>query len=194
MPAIFLFLFLFQEATRPSRLAQFYEDYLNIPGFEFWKFLNLAVFIVIIYYVAVYFKLPDAFKAKRDAIRADLIRAEEEKKAALARLTAIEARLAQLESEKESINIFEVPQLINSGEVAQEKMLPSFLYLPSEYDFPEGSTALPWERDKNVIVGELARKRGAENPARFVASAKSWLCHSKVNRTLPILPWQAPAR
>jgi len=103
MPAIFLFLFLFQEATRPSRLAQFYEDYLNIPGFEFWKFLNLAVFIVIIYYVAVYFKLPDAFKAKRDAIRADLIRAEEEKKAALARLTAIEARLAQLESEKESI-------------------------------------------------------------------------------------------
>ena len=102
MPAIFLFLFLFQEATRPSRLAQFYEDYLSIPGFEFWKFLNLAVFIAIMIYL-LRKPLSEQFRAKRDAIRADLIRAKEEKKAALARLTAIEARLAQLESEKESI-------------------------------------------------------------------------------------------
>jgi F0F1-type ATP synthase membrane subunit b/b' len=47
--------------------------------------------------------LGEKFREQRDAIRADLIRAEEEKKAALARLTAIEARLANLESEKEAI-------------------------------------------------------------------------------------------
>ena len=42
------------------------------------------------------------------------------------------------------------------------------------------------------VIGELARKRGAENPARLVASAKSWLSHAAVDRTASILPWQAP--
>lgn len=81
---------------------RFYNEYLNIPGFEAWKFLNLAIFIAFLVYV-LRKPLGETFKAQRDAIRADLIRAEEEKKAALARLTAIEARLANLESEKEAI-------------------------------------------------------------------------------------------
>ena len=42
------------------------------------------------------------------------------------------------------------------------------------------------------MIGELARKRGAESPNRLVASAKSWLSYAAVNRTAPILPWQAP--
>ena len=81
---------------------QFYNDYLNIPGFEIWKFINLAIFIGILVYL-LRKPLSEKFKARRDAIRADLIRAEEEKKAALARLTAIEGRLAQLEQEKQAI-------------------------------------------------------------------------------------------
>ena len=81
---------------------RFYEDYLNIPGFEAWKFLNLGVFIAI----AVYFgkkKLGPKFIARREQIRAELIKAEEEKQAALARLTTAEAKLAQLETEKANI-------------------------------------------------------------------------------------------
>lgn len=81
---------------------QFYNDYLNIPGFEAWKFFNLLIFFTLLVYI-LRKPLGETFKAKRDAIRSDLIRAEEDKKAALARLTAIEARLAQLEAEKESI-------------------------------------------------------------------------------------------
>jgi Hsp70 protein len=42
------------------------------------------------------------------------------------------------------------------------------------------------------VIGELARRRGAESPNRLVASAKSWLSYAGVNRTAPILPWQAP--
>ncbi|HYJ90170.1 MAG TPA: hypothetical protein VEV84_02595 [Pyrinomonadaceae bacterium] len=85
-----------------SSFTRFYNDYLNIPGFEAWKFLNLAIFIAL---MAYFLRKPlgEQFKAKRDIIRAVLIKAEEEKKEALARLTAIEARLAQLESEKEAI-------------------------------------------------------------------------------------------
>jgi len=89
-------------AASSGGFTQFYNDYLNYPGFEIWKFVNLAIFIAILVYVLKR-PLGDAFKAKRDAIRAELIRAEEEKKAALERLTAIEARLAQLETEKQTI-------------------------------------------------------------------------------------------
>ena len=82
--------------------TQFYNDYLNIPGFEAWKFVNLAIFVALLIYF-VKKPLGDAFKAKREAIRAELIKAEEEKKAALAQLTAAEAKLAAVESERAAI-------------------------------------------------------------------------------------------
>src|SRR5918993_425717 len=85
-----------------------------------------------------------------------------------------------------------VPQLVNPNEVEERTLLPSFLYVPGEMDFPKGALALPWEREPQVFAGELARKRGAENPARLVASAKSWLSYAAVNRAAPILPWGAP--
>jgi molecular chaperone DnaK (HSP70) len=90
------------------------------------------------------------------------------------------------------IEVRSIPQLVNQGEVGEMSLLPSFLYLPSELDFPKGSLTLPWDRDPQFVIGELARKRGAENPVRLVASAKSWLSYAAVNRTAPILPWGAP--
>lgn len=80
----------------------FYDRIFNIPGFEAWKFLNLAIFVAFMIYVAKK-PLGEAFKAKRDEIRAELIKAEAEKQAALTKLTAAEAKLAQLDSEKESL-------------------------------------------------------------------------------------------
>ncbi len=85
-----------------SGFTKFYNDWLNIPGFEAWKFLNLAIFIFGIGYL-VKKPLSEAFKAKRDAIRAELIRAEEAKQAALKQLTSAEARLAGLENERSSV-------------------------------------------------------------------------------------------
>src|SRR5262245_43700354 len=76
--------------------------------------------------------------------------------------------------------------------MAPRTLLPSFLYAPGDLDFPKGSLALPWDDDPQFVTGELARRRGAENPARLIASAKSWLSHSAANRTSPILPWGAP--
>lgn len=90
------------------------------------------------------------------------------------------------------ITVEAVPQLTNPNEVEERTLLPSFLYVPGELDFPKGSLALPWEREPQVFAGELARKRGAENPTRLVASAKSWLSYAAVDRTSAILPWGAP--
>jgi F0F1-type ATP synthase membrane subunit b/b' len=78
------------------------EPYLNYPGFEAWKFLNLGIFVAIMVYL-VKTPLSEAFKAKRETIRAELIKAEEQKQAALAELTTTEAKLANLDAESESV-------------------------------------------------------------------------------------------
>jgi len=85
-----------------ARISQFWNDYLNYPGFELWKFINLAIFVLLITY---FLKKPlsEAFKAKREEIRAELIKAEEAKKAAIAKLTEIEAKLAGADAEKATI-------------------------------------------------------------------------------------------
>ncbi len=91
-----------------------------------------------------------------------------------------------------NVQVMAIPQLANPGEVREEDLLPSFLYLPGSSDFPAGSLALPWDPDRNYVVGQLAQKRGAENAGRLVASAKSWLSHSGVDRTAPLVPFRAP--
>jgi hypothetical protein len=98
-----------------------------------------------------------------------------------------------LSEERPQVQVQDVTQLVNPGEPARQTLLPSFLYLPGELDFPKGSLALPWDKKPSTVVGELARKRGAENPARVVASAKSWLSYGGANRTAPILPFGSPA-
>ena len=92
------------------------------------------------------------------------------------------------------IDVQPIPQLVDAGEVAPLTLLPSFLYVVGDLDFPAGSLHLPWDKDDRPahIVGELARKRGAESPARLVSSAKSWLSTAAASRTSPILPWGAP--
>ncbi|MCB0120797.1 MAG: hypothetical protein KDE58_01065, partial [Caldilineaceae bacterium] len=91
-----------------------------------------------------------------------------------------------------AIHIFDVPQLTAPGTMGTRPVLPSFLYLPGEYDLPAGSTDLPWTDKHTYLVGEGAREQGAKVPGRLVASAKSWLAHGAVDRTAPILPWGAP--
>lgn len=98
----FAFLLAGAPAGKESAFTHFYNEYLNIPGFEAWKFVNLGLFVAIMVYL-VKKPLSEAFKAKRDTIRAELIKAEEEKQAALAKLTTVEGKLAQLETEKENV-------------------------------------------------------------------------------------------
>jgi len=90
------------------------------------------------------------------------------------------------------VRLMDIPQLVNPGEVRDEALLPSALYVPGATDFPAGSLALPWDSEPAFVTGRLAQKRGVENAGRLVASAKSWLSHAGVDRTAPILPWNAP--
>lgn len=103
---VYSFILLLAEATHGGTesggFKEFWNTYFNYPGFEAWKFLNLAIFIGILVYL-LRTPLSEAFKAKRELIRAELIRAEEARQAALARLTETEAKLARLETEATAI-------------------------------------------------------------------------------------------
>jgi len=96
-----------------------------------------------------------------------------------------------------AVEILPIPQFVAPGTVESLGSLPSFVYLPTDQEAPRFESGLPWGKDatsnqRTVVVGELARKRSAEIPDRAVSAAKSWLCHSKVDRRAPILPWNAP--
>jgi F-type H+-transporting ATPase subunit b len=97
-----LFTFLLADAANGSFAHWWQENgerIANFPGFQLWRFLNLAIFLYILYRL-LRTPLSGAFKAKREAIRAELIKAEEERQAAVARLTEMEAKLARLETER----------------------------------------------------------------------------------------------
>jgi hypothetical protein len=87
---------------------------------------------------------------------------------------------------------FSIPQIVQAGVVEERVLLPSFLYLPGPKDLPAGSLKLPWAADRDFAVGEFARNHGSHVPTRLVSSAKSWLCHSGIDRRARVLPWKAP--
>ena len=77
-------------------------SWYNYPGWEAWKFLNLFLFIgVLVYFLRR--PLSESLVARREAIRRDLMRAQEERNAAQAKLAEVEARLARLNAEVEGI-------------------------------------------------------------------------------------------
>ncbi len=86
---------------------------------------------------------------------------------------------------------FLVPQLVDVGQVEARETLPSFHYQPTSAEQSAEGLRLPWhEQTPDHVVGVLAREQGARSPGRLVASAKSWLCHTGVDRTADLLPWQ----
>lgn len=87
------------------------------------------------------------------------------------------------------IRVFQVPQLTGPGEFSKMPVLPSFLYIPGEYDVSKEGLRHPWKKREDLFAGMFARDHGAKIPSRLVSSAKSWLCHGGADRQARILPW-----
>ncbi|HOT77215.1 MAG TPA: Hsp70 family protein, partial [Candidatus Wallbacteria bacterium] len=90
---------------------------------------------------------------------------------------------------KKEVKNFDILQVTAPGVTEEKPLLPSFMYIASDVEFPAGSLDLPWASGRSFCVGEFARKRGAESPKRLISSAKSWLCHAGVSREAKILPF-----
>jgi F-type H+-transporting ATPase subunit b len=70
----------------------------NIPSFELWRWVNLIIFICLFIYI-LRRPVSQAMRARREGIHRDLMRAQEERDAARAKLEEVEARLARLDAE-----------------------------------------------------------------------------------------------
>jgi molecular chaperone DnaK (HSP70) len=87
------------------------------------------------------------------------------------------------------IKVFQIPQLTGLGEFSKMPVLPSFLYIPGQYDISKEGLRHPWKKREDLFAGMFARDHGAKIPSRLVSSAKSWLCHGGADRRAKILPW-----
>ncbi|WP_373500455.1 Hsp70 family protein [Desulfococcus sp.] len=99
--------------------------------------------------------------------------------------------LAPADRDAMRIRSFQIPQLTGAGEFSRLPVLPSFIYIPGEYDISRTAITIPWRTEDDNFVGSFSRDHGATVPARLVSSAKSWLCHDKADRYARILPWGA---
>jgi F-type H+-transporting ATPase subunit b len=89
MGALSIILFAFSEGETP---------WWNYPGFELWKFINLAIFVTVLVFILKR-KTGEAFRTRRETIKRDLARAQQERDAALAKLKEVEERLSRLDTE-----------------------------------------------------------------------------------------------
>jgi F0F1-type ATP synthase membrane subunit b/b' len=104
----------------------------NYPGLELWKFFNLLAFILLALYLHRRFGRPikEALRSRGEAIKRELKQAKEERDQALAKLSEIEARFANLDTEVGKV------KARNAAEIAAER-----------------------ERIKSATDSELARMR-----------------------------------
>src|SRR3990172_3211622 len=76
--------------------------WMNYPGLELWKFVNLFVFLGFGIYL-LRRPLSDALHNRREQIKRELIKAREERDAALAKLAEVEGRLVNLAAAVDAI-------------------------------------------------------------------------------------------
>jgi len=92
------------------------------------------------------------------------------------------------------IKTLAVPQVVAPGQTEVRETLPSFHYQAASGEFAPGALKCPWHReDPQFAVGFFASDHGTLSPGRLITSAKSWLCHTGVDRTASLLPWHGAA-
>lgn len=74
------------------------ESWFNYPGLELWKFLNLAIFTIAAIFV-LRKKINEALLARRGAIQQELVRAQQERDAALAKIAEADNLLNRLDDD-----------------------------------------------------------------------------------------------
>lgn len=97
---------------------------------------------------------------------------------------------------KWKIEVLSIPQLVAAGETESLDTLPSFYFQPVRAGGEEGNASnglkMPWDKKSTKFcVGAFARDETAKTSGRGISSAKSWLCHTAVDRTAALLPWHS---
>lgn len=77
-------------------------SWYNYPGLELWKFLNLAIFLGFAVYV-MRRRISEALGTRREAIRRELVQAQEQKARAVAKLEEAESLLGRLDADVRAV-------------------------------------------------------------------------------------------
>jgi hypothetical protein len=98
------------------------------------------------------------------------------------------AQIGDTSEDSAEIHSFAIPQITQCGTEDSISSLPSFLYFSLEEELKSQSLGVSWDPRREYCLGQHAKERGAELPKQVVASAKSWLCHSGIDRRAALLP------
>lgn len=78
-------------------------SWLNYPGLELWKFINLAIFVAFGVYL-LRRPLSQALGARREAIRQELVQAQEQKARAVAKMAEADSLLGRLDADVRTVH------------------------------------------------------------------------------------------
>ena len=103
-------------------------DWMNYPGLELWKFINLAIFLSVAIFI-LRRPLSGALQARRETIRQEIIKAREERDIAVRKLEEADEQLAHADADVTKIReqarqeaVLERERLAVSGEREIEKL------------------------------------------------------------------------
>jgi len=80
-----------------------WTEWVNYPGLEIWRFVNLAIFAGLGVYV-LRGKISQALGARREAIKQELIEAQNERERALARIAEADGLLGRLNDDVRALH------------------------------------------------------------------------------------------
>jgi len=78
-------------------------EWFNYPGLELWKFLNLAIFTAAAIFI-LRKPINQALLARREAIKQELVAAQQERERALARIADADSLLSRLHEEVRAVH------------------------------------------------------------------------------------------
>ena len=86
----------------PEWLYEWLDKYFNYPGLEVWKFLDLAIFLIVGIFV-VRKPIKNALLARGETIKKQLLEAQQKRDEAAEQLAEVEALLARLPDDVETV-------------------------------------------------------------------------------------------
>jgi F-type H+-transporting ATPase subunit b len=149
-----------------------YPWWINYPGLELWKFINLFLFIGVALYLHYRFGRPvrEALRSRGERIKAELLQAQAERDQALAKLAEVESRFANLDAE-----IAKVRQKVEAEATAEKERIAAAT---------EAEIAKTREQAKREI--ESAGKAARQELRRFAAAESVRLAEGLLEREIKV--------
>ena len=79
-----------------------WKDWFNYPGLELWKFLNLAIFLAAGIYI-LRRPISEALGARREAIKQELVQAQQQRAQAEAKIAEADSLLSRLDADVRAV-------------------------------------------------------------------------------------------